>query len=86
MNYTLSEIWDQFSRISNVAYIDYGKHQAYIYKGVKITKKGSCIDLWCTDSEYYSLVKDDVLYEFLQHGIKRGIKSYLNDKNKSRNE
>jgi len=73
--YNLEEIWHQAKNDNISIEIEYDTYTSYVFKGIKIMKKGKDISIYNTKKMglSYALISEEHYYAFLQLGFRPGV-------------
>jgi len=78
-NHSMNTLWDDAVNDKNCICLNTKRHQAYIYKGIKIIKTLSDIKIYNTRKQgfEYKEITDEEYYYFLQYGFRTGVRKVL---------
>ncbi len=71
MKYSLNQVWEQAKSFKKSACLDFRREEAYIYKGIKITKNNDNINIYSTNNAQfqYHEMKEDQYDLFMELGF-----------------
>ncbi len=77
--HSLETLWYEATIEKKAANVSSSYEDAYLYKGIRITKRDDEIKIYNTRKSglHYREITDEQYYEFLQNGFKKGVRIVL---------